>query len=157
MRVLWAHTAYPLNCVRQISNEKMQQQVKVMRTDPDGTAQVLHIRQSACSGDCHKCSGCGAVQQQMFLTARNPIGAQVGDIVVVETKSAPVLTAALMLYILPLMLFFAGCIAGQLLWQRAVLTGGTAFVLGIILAIVYDRLVVRKQKTVYTITGYVNS
>lgn len=128
-----------------------------MRTDPDGTAQVLHIRQSACSGDCHKCSGCGAVQQQMFLTARNPIGAQVGDIVVVETKSAPVLTAALMLYILPLMLFFAGCIAGQLLWQRAVLTGGIAFVLGIILAIVYDRLVVRTQKTVYTITGYVNS
>ena len=135
----------------------MQQQVKVVRTDPDGTAQVLHIRESACSGDCHKCSGCGAVQQKMLLTAKNSIGAQVGDLVVIETESEPVLAAALMLYIMPLILFFAGCVAGQILWEQMYLTGGIAFVIGIFLAVVYDRKVIRKKEIVYTITGYVNS
>ncbi len=135
----------------------MEQQVKVVRTDPDGTAQVLHIRQSACSGDCHKCSGCGAVQQKMIITAKNPIGARAGEIVKMETESAPVLTAAVMLYILPLIAFFAGCVAGQLLWQQPVVGGGIAFALGILLAIVYDRRVLRRKKITYTITGYVNS
>ena len=131
----------------------MEQLVKVRRCDPDGTAQVLHIRQSACSGDCHKCSGCGAVQETMLLTANNPIGAKPGDVVTVEAKSGPVLAAATMLYVLPLILFFAGCIVGTF-WNAPVLTGGIAFVLGILAAVLYDRLVAKKQKTVYTITGY---
>lgn len=135
----------------------MQQQVKVVRTDPDGMAQVLHIRESACSGDCHKCSGCGAVQQKMLFSARNPICAQVGDLVVVESESTSVLTAALVLYIMPLILFFAGCIVGRLLWEQMLLTGGIAFIMGILLAVVYDRKVLRKKEIVYTITGYVNS
>ena len=45
----------------------MEQIVKVRRTNSDGTAQVIRIRESACSGDCHKCSGCGAAQQTMLL------------------------------------------------------------------------------------------
>lgn len=114
---------------------------------------MLHIRQSACSGDCHKCSGCGAVQETLLLTANNPIGAKPGDVVTVEAKTGPVLMAAAMLYVLPLVLFFVGCILGSF-WNGAVLTGGICFVLGIVLAVLYDRLVAKKQKTVYTITGY---
>ena len=56
----------------------MEQVVRVQKCGPEGIAQVLHIRQSACSGDCHKCSGCGAVQDKLLLTAQNPIGAQPG-------------------------------------------------------------------------------
>ena len=47
----------------------MEQTVRVKRTYDDGTAQVMHLRQSACSGDCHKCSGCGAAQETIFLKA----------------------------------------------------------------------------------------
>ena len=64
---------------------------------------------------------------------------------------------ALVLYIMPLILFFAGCIAGRLLWEQMLLTGGIAFIMGILLAVVYDRKVLRKKEIVYTITGYVNS
>ena len=53
----------------------MEQLVRVKEIYPDGTAQVLHIRESACSGDCHQCSGCGAVKQTMLLTAVNAIHA----------------------------------------------------------------------------------
>ena len=38
----------------------MQQQVQVSRVFPDGDCEVFVRRESACSGDCHKCSGCGA-------------------------------------------------------------------------------------------------
>ena len=126
----------------------MQQEVRVLTCNEDGTAQVLCVRQSACSGDCHKCSGCGAVQQKMLLTARNPIGAKPGQVVTVQASSGPVLLAAAVLYLMPLALFVAGYLTmGP--WG-----GGAGFGLGILLAVVYDRLVARKQKTVYTITGF---
>ena len=57
----------------------MEQKVRVTQVNEDGTALVLHIRESACSGDCHKCSGCGAATEKMFFEAANPIGARVGD------------------------------------------------------------------------------
>ena len=131
----------------------MEQKVRVKKVNSDGTAQVLHIRQSACSGDCHQCAGCGAVEESLMLTARNPIGARPGDLVVIRSESGPVLTAAAVLYVLPLVLFFLGYILGMT-WQLGALVGGLAFALGIALAVAYDRLVAKKRKTVYTITGY---
>ena len=132
----------------------MEQLVRVIKTNDDGTAQVIHIRESACSGDCHKCSGCGAVQQKLILVAANPIGARVGDNVVIQTQSGPVLAAAVVLYMLPVLLFFLGYLAGQLLWQRGALTGCITFGIGLVAAVVYDRRVAGKKETVYTITGY---
>ena len=132
----------------------MIQIVRVRRVNEDTTAQVIHIRQSACSGDCHKCSGCGAAQEMLLLTVNNPIGAKVGDLVTIESKSGPVLAAAAVLYMLPILLFFVGYLVGAQFWQQGALTGGITFLLGILAAVAYDRCVARKQKTVYTITGY---
>lgn len=132
----------------------MTQRVRVKTVNPDGTAVVLHIRQSACSGDCHKCSGCGAAQEPLLLTAENPIGAKPGDLVTVSSESGPVLGAAAVLYILPLVLFFLGYLLGAQLWDRGGLTGCLAFVLGIGIGIAYDRFAVKKRDTVYTITGF---
>ena len=134
----------------------MQQQVKILSCSPDGTAQVMLLRQSACSGDCHKCSGCGAAEQTMIFTARNPLGAKAGDLVTVESASGPVLKAAAVLYMVPLVLFIAGYLLGMR-WQLGGLTGLAAFVLGIGGAIAYDRLVMKKENTVYTIIGWVKS
>lgn len=132
----------------------MEQLVRVQKCNADGTAQVQHIRHSACSGECHKCSGCGTVEQKMLLTARNPIGAQPGQVVTVHSESGPVLAAAAVLYILPLLLFFGGYLAGQLLWESGAISACAAFALGIAIATVYDRKVARKQKTIYTIIGF---
>ena len=131
----------------------MQQLVKLLSLNPDGTAQVAYLRQSACSGDCHKCSGCGAVQQTMIFTARNPIGAKPGDMVTVESATGPVLKAAAVLYLLPLVLFIVAYLLGMQ-WNLGGLFGAVAFVLSIALVIVYDRLVMQKKNTVYTIVGY---
>ena len=131
----------------------MQQKVKVLTVNADDTAQVMHIRQSACSGDCHKCSGCGAVEEKMIFTARNPVHARPGDVVIVTTETAPVLKAAAMLYMLPLLLFFAGYLLGAA-WNAGALIGGVLFALSIVLCVLYDRRAARKQKNVFTITGY---
>ena len=131
----------------------MEQRVKVVSTSPDGTAKVIHLRESACSGDCHKCSGCGAVQQAMLLSVQNPLGAKPGQMVTISASSGPVLAAAAILYLVPLVLFFVGYLAGEMIFGQGMLWGGIAFALAICFAVLYGRLVVKKKKTVYTITG----
>ena len=132
----------------------MEQIVRVQVCNPDGTAQVLHTRQSACSGDCHKCSGCGAAQEKILITANNPIGAQPGDMVILQSQTGPVLAAAAVLYMLPLVLFFIGYALVAMLGGNGALGGCLAFMLGLALAVAYDRLVLKKKKTVYTIIGF---
>ena len=132
----------------------MDQIVRVKQIYEDGTAQVICIRESACSGDCHKCSGCGAAKEAILLTAENPIGAGVGDLVNIRSETGPVLKAAAVLYMLPLVLFFAGYALAAALDQSGALFGALAFVLSIVLIVVYDRRMARKESTIYTITGY---
>lgn len=132
----------------------MEQLARVKEIYDGGTALVIRVRESACSGDCHKCSGCGAAQQTMLLRAVNAIGAKPGEMVTVESDSKSVLAGSAVLYLLPLVLFFAGYLAGELLWGNGALTGCAAFVLSIVLAIFCDRRVAKKQDHVYTITGY---
>ena len=131
----------------------MEQLVRVRQSFDDGTAQVVLIRESACSGDCQNCSGCGAAKQTRLVTAQNPIGAAVGETVRLRSDTAPVIQGAAMLYILPLLLFFVGYAIGAI-WQIGALIGCLAFAAGIGGAVVYDRLVSKKQKPVYTIIGY---
>ena len=132
----------------------MEQTVRVRRVHGDGTATVVHVRQSACSGDCHKCSGCGAATEQILLEAVNAIGAEAGDFVKIESASAPVLKAAAVMYLVPMVLFFLGYLIGMAAWDRGGLGGCLAFVIGIASAVFYDRRVLRKEKTLYTITAF---
>ena len=132
----------------------MKQLVRVRQTHEDGTATVIHIRESACSGDCHKCSGCGAAKEAILLEAKNPIGAKPGDLVTVESETGPVLKAAAVMYMLPMVLFFVGYAIGDAIMNMGALVGCLFFVASIGLAVLYDRKVVKKQNTGYTITGF---
>ena len=132
----------------------MEQLVRVKETYNDGTALVIHVRESACSGDCHKCSGCGAAKEAVLFHAANPIGAGKGDLVKVESATGPVLKAAVVLYVIPLLLFFLGYYLGTLLGNFGALGGCLGFMLGVVIVVVYDRKVVKKADIGYTITAY---
>ena len=132
----------------------MEQLVRVKKVNNDGTADVICIRESACSGDCHKCSGCGAAKEAIIVTAQNPIAAGVGDLVNVRSETGPVLKAAVVLYMLPLVLFFAGYALAATLNFSGGIGGGLAFALSIVLIVLYDRRMQKKDTTIYTITGY---
>ncbi len=130
----------------------MKQQATVKALTEQG-AIVLVQRESACSGDCHKCSGCGAVKQSLQFPAENPIGAKPGDRVCVQSDTAVVLWAALLVYLLPLVSFFAAY-----LWAEATgrsgWIGAGGFVLGWIPALIYNAYV-KRRPPVYVITEFV--
>ena len=132
----------------------MQQRVQVARIFPDGYAEVFVQRESACSGDCHKCSGCGAAKQQVFVRARNAIGARPGDKVIVSSDDRQILPAMLVVYILPLVLLLAGYFAGLGLGMMPGISAAAGFAIGIVLMILYNRHVQRKQPVTFVITGY---
>ena len=132
----------------------MEQIVRVHRLRPDGRAEVFLVRESACSGDCHKCSGCGAQKETMIVTADNPIKAQVGEFVTLTSDTASVMKAVVAVYLVPLVLFFAGFGLGMA-WDRFPgLLGGLGFVLGVAFAVWFDRHTAKQEEAVYTITGY---
>ena len=130
----------------------MEQIVRGREVHEDGTATVFLQRESACSGDCHKCSGCGAAKEVMLVQAENPIGAGRGDLVILESKTGPVMKAVGVFYVLPLVLFFAGYLLGATV-NLGGLCGCLGFVLGIVTAVFYDRKVAKNEE-VLTITGY---
>lgn len=132
----------------------MEQLVRVKQVFDNGTAEVLLVRESACSGDCHKCSGCGAAKETMIFTANNAINARRGDLVKVESDTGPVMKAAVVLYVLPLVLFFLGYYLGTLPGNFGTLGGCLGFLLGVVIVVVYDRTVVKRSNLGYTITAF---
>ena len=132
----------------------MEQIVRVHRIREDGRADIILVRESACSGDCHKCSGCGAQKETMIVEAENPIRAQVGDFVILTSDTASVMKAVVAVYLVPLVLFFAGYGLGAVIGWGSILLGGLGFGLGVAFAIWFDRYTAKKNNTVYTITGY---
>lgn len=132
----------------------MEQLVRVKEVFDNGTADVLLVRESACSGDCHKCSGCGAAKETMIVRAVNTINACRGDLVKVESATGPVMKAAVVLYVIPLVLFFLCYYLGTLAGNFGTLGGCLGFVLGVVLVVFYDRGMGKKSEMIYTITAY---
>ena len=130
----------------------MRQKATVDRLLDDHMAEVLVVRESACSGDCHKCAGCGSVSQTLRVTAENQISAQRGDVVYLEGDTAVVLKGAALVYLVPLVTFLVAYFAAMSLGSWAILIGFAAFALGMIPAFVYNR---KMKNPRYTIVGYV--
>ncbi len=82
---------------------------KVIRTS-GLTATVEIVRASACGENCASCAGgCGGAKRT--VTARNDVGAAVGDMVRMELSGNRVLFAAFIVYIIPIFLLIIGLAA----------------------------------------------
>ena len=88
----------------------------VVESTPD-YAVVEVTRESACAG-CHNSESCTVCKlgltdrAEMRSKAANPVGAQVGDTVQIETDSAMILRYSAAVFLLPLALGAAGYIIG---------------------------------------------
>lgn len=69
-------------------------------------AKVEILRSSAC-GHCRACSA-GTESKPLFIWAKNPLKAGVGQLVEVEMQASTMLTAALIVYAIPLVAFIIG-------------------------------------------------
>ena len=115
-------------------------------------ATVSYDRPTACHGDCDSCGGCAsmAAKEQITVQAENPIGAKPGDRVVIEAATGQVFSAVLLVYALPVVLFFLGYFLGAAMFGTGALCGGTGFVLGLLAAVVAGR----KTKVQFRIVSF---
>ncbi len=81
-------------------------------------AEVEVLRGTACGDDCGSCEVCHYASK-IRVEARNPIGASVGDRVEIETSTSKVLGAAVLVYVVPFVLFFIGYAIAALLLDMA--------------------------------------
>ncbi len=100
-------------------------------------------------GACDKCRMCAVTRDGMKVEAlvENILGANVGDFVEVEMGERFVLTAAVIVYIIPLVLVGLGVGIGSLFSQTTQLVlavGG--LIAGFLTAYLLDRFVIRKKK-----------
>lgn len=120
----------------------------------DGDYAVISVpRKSACGHDCEECAGCGVTGTAVEARAANPIGAEPGQKVVVQSDTQKMLGIVAMVYLIPVVLFLA-CYLGTMLLvspSAAGIAGGVGFAAGIGIAVLYDRRLRRQGGLRFTI------
>jgi len=120
-------------------------------------AEVEVLRGTACGDDCGSCEVCHYASK-IRVEARNAIGASVGDRVEIETATSRVLGAAVLVYVVPFVLFFIGYAIAALLLDmaelQAMLMSFAFFAVGFVMvAIVGKRH--KKNPITYEITNII--
>lgn len=108
-------------------------------------AKVMHNRPTACHGDCDHCAGgCGAMaaKEKIIVEAENLIGARPGDRVTIQGATGKVATAIMLVYVIPVVLFFLGYFLTEHFGGPGEPVAIFAFLLGLAVAV----LVSRRQK-----------
>lgn len=122
---------------------------------PGGKAVVSVPRKSACGHDCEECAGCGMTGAAVRATAFNPVEAQPGQKVVVESSTKKMLRIVVLVYLIPVVLFFVGYFAAMAVTASVAVqytAAAVGFVLGIAGAILYDRRLRARGGLSFTIT-----
>lgn len=120
-------------------------------------AEVEVLRGTACGDDCGSCEVCHYASK-IRVEAKNAIGASVGDRVEIETATSRVLGAAVLVYVVPFVLFFIGYAIAALLLDmaelQAMLMSFAFFAVGfVVVAIVGKRH--KKNPITYEITNII--
>ena len=119
-----------------------------------GYVEIPVPRKSACGHDCEECAGCGVSGVSVYVKALNTVGARPGQKVVVESDTKKMLKIVSFVYLIPVILFLAGylimlaCNTSVAVQYTAAVAGA---VLGILLAIWYDRRVKARGGLSFTI------
>ena len=85
----------------------MTQDAIVTKCLPNGLAEVVVTRTTACGSNCGNCESC-IFQSELKTLARNQVDAKPGQRVVIESKSSKIYGAAMLVYILPIVLVVFG-------------------------------------------------
>ena len=120
----------------------MTQNAKVIKLLEQGKAMVMVERMSACGENCASCSAACSSRNNTTVVAENKISAAAGDDVIIRTKTSKVLTAAFLVYILPVIMFiiaYAATNSAGLKDQASILISVAAFFCGIGAAFAYNR------------------
>lgn len=81
-------------------------EIGIVQSVSGNLCKVVVTRKSACGENCASCKG-GCKLENQICTAKNNIDAKPGDKVELEIDSKKVLKSAFLVYILPIIIFFA--------------------------------------------------
>ncbi|MGE4352648.1 MAG: SoxR reducing system RseC family protein [Oscillospiraceae bacterium] len=136
----------------------MTQVATVTKLLPGGMAEIAVRRESACGGNCRTCGGACSFKNLVKVNAANTITAGVGDRVVVSSSTSGVMTAAFIVYLLPLILFFIGygiTAAMQAAEKVSIIVSLAGFFAGVALAIPLNRWFKEKKVTTFEIVSVI--
>ena len=130
----------------------MTQIATVERILDDTHVEISVPRKSACGHDCEECAGCGMTGAAIKARARNDIGAQPGDKVVVESSTRKIFGVVALVYVLPVVLFLLGYFLSEGLAEGArYAIAIAAFAVSFIPCVLYDRHARKKELLTYQI------
>ena len=92
----------------------MTQDAIVVKLLPNSMAEVVVTRSTACGNNCGSCESC-IFQSELKTLAKNNIGAKPGQKVVIASSSKKIFSAALLVYIMPLLFFLVGFVVSSAL------------------------------------------
>ena len=132
----------------------MTQIATVEKILPGGFVEISVPRKSACGHDCEECAGCGMTGAAIHARAKDPVGVRPGQKVVVESDTKKMLKIVSFVYLIPVVLFLAGylitlALTPSVAVQYTVAVAGA--VLGVLLAVWYDRRVKARGGLSFTI------
>ena len=131
----------------------MTQIATVERILDENHAEISVPRKSACGHDCEECAGCGVTGAAVKARANNPIGAQPGEKVVVESSTKKLLGVVALVYLLPVVGFLLGYFLteGLMTENWRYVTALAAAALFFLPSVFYDRHARKNESLTYTI------
>lgn len=124
----------------------MTQDAVVTKLLPNGMAEVVVARGTACGSNCGNCESC-MFQNEIKTLAKNTIHARQGEKVEIETVSSKIFGAAFLVYIVPFIAFFIGyaiAAAFGLTETACMLVSTAAFLAAVAVIVITQR--VRRDK-----------
>lgn len=100
----------------------------------DETAEVITDRKGGCGG-CEQSHGCRSCLSgaKVVSTVKNPVGAEPGDVVVIDITNKGLWTGALLFYILPILFLIFGTIMGEYFGRLWFSTGTSTLIVSAML------------------------
>lgn len=134
----------------------MTQDAIVYRRLANNMAEVVVTRTTACGSNCGNCESC-IFQSEIKTLARNLINAGPGQRVIIESKSSRIYGAALMVYIVPMILALAGYFIGYALGAAeglCILSSFLGLALGAVILVVTQRKKMAKDPITFDIVDF---
>lgn len=124
----------------------------VVKSVLPGNKVLLKVLRDSSCGDCATCGGCAASGKELTVEAENRIGAKPGDRVRIETSDKNAVLPLLTVFLLPVLLFFAGYALGTAVSGIPALFGAAGALCAVGAALLLNRLY--RKKELYTVTGF---
>lgn len=134
----------------------MTQDAIVYRRLANDMAEVVVTRSTACGSNCGNCESC-IFQNEIKTVAKNLINAGIGQRVIIESKSSRIYGAALMVYILPMVLALFGYFLAYALGTGEGLSILSSFIglgLGAVILVVTQRKKMAKDPITFDIIAF---